>query len=160
MSGIKTKSTGPFAFFSPLATLVSLRSPIFCFRPASLGSLFAESFSCLQKVDHVTNYCKKKKKAIVPYGEFSNKRISYFFLSTATGSAFCIRSDGFRLSCVGWDGRSRLATFSSRGSCFGVEVSTGDGGFSLFCGDFDTSLVSGSLSQLKGSLSPGTCIIR
>ena len=62
MSGIKTKSTGPFAFFSPLATLVSLRSPIFCFRPASLGSLFAESFSCLQKVDHVTNYCKKKKK--------------------------------------------------------------------------------------------------
>ena len=69
MSGIKTKSTGPFAFFSPLATLVSLRSPIFCFRPASLGSLFAESFSCLQKVDHVTNYCKKKKKekkAIVP----------------------------------------------------------------------------------------------
>ena len=62
MSGIKTKSTGSFAFFSPLATLVSLRSPIFCFRPASLGSLFAESFSCLQKVDHVTNYCKKKKK--------------------------------------------------------------------------------------------------
>ena len=60
MSGIKTKSTGPFAFFSPLATLVSLRSPIFCFRPASLGSLFAESFSCLQKVDHVTNYCKKR----------------------------------------------------------------------------------------------------
>ena len=62
MSGIKTKSTGTFAFFSPLATLVSLRSPIFCFRPASLGSLFAESFSCLQKVDHVTNYCKKKKR--------------------------------------------------------------------------------------------------
>ena len=61
MSGIKTKSTGSFAFFSPLATLVSLRSPIFCFRPASLGSLFAESFSCLQKVDHVTNYCKKKR---------------------------------------------------------------------------------------------------
>ena len=65
MSGIKTKSTGPFAFFSPLATLVSLRSPIFCFRPASLGSLFAESFSCLQKVDHVTNYCKKKKKRLL-----------------------------------------------------------------------------------------------
>ena len=60
MSGIKTKSTGSFAFFSPLTTLVSLRSPIFCFRPASLGSLFAESFSCLQKVDLVTNYCKKR----------------------------------------------------------------------------------------------------
>ena len=60
MSGIKTKSTGSFAFFSPLATLVSLLSPIFCFRPTSLGSLFAESFSCLQKVDHVTNYCKKR----------------------------------------------------------------------------------------------------
>ena len=60
MSGIKTKSTGSFAIFSPLTTLVSLRSPIFCFRPASLGSLFAESFSCLQKVDLVTNYCKKR----------------------------------------------------------------------------------------------------
>ena len=158
MSGIKAKSTGPFAFFSPLATLVSLRSPIFCFRPASLGSLFAESFSCYRKL--ISWPTIAKKKAIVPYRDISNKRMSYFFLSTATGSAFCIRSDGFLLSCVGWDGRSRLATFSSRGSCFGVEVSTGDGGFSLFCGDFDTSLVSGSLFQLKGSLSPGTCIIR
>lgn len=91
------------------------------------------------------SYLKKISQPRSKFKRNFKKDTTHFISFSTLASLFSFWSDGFRCSWAD----SRLATFSSRCSCLGVDESTGDGGFSLLLGDLTTGLNSGSLSECR-----------